>query len=617
MKQRERLVLRFHNNTLKHLGISLYSTLPPVIAELVANSYDANANNVNILINDDKEKSITINDDGDGMNYDDIRAKFLVIGRNRREEDLPNLERLPIGKKGIGKLSVFGIAKEVTVDSSKSNIRNCIKLNLDEILKEERGIYYPELIYEDKKQKNKNGTTIYLNNLLRKTSFNIEYINALATSLTNRFMIFNQDFKVQIIYNHKHKISVTNILKFASLKKIEFKWIIPADVDVDSDYHYKNEIVGEILTTETPAPADMKGIILTSRGKLVNKPEFFGSKSDDYAYTYMTGWLEVGFIEDFENDIIATNRESLNWEDENAVKLQKYLSQLLLTIKNQWREKRRLKKKTKIEEESGSNIDEWISNLNIGERQVAKKIINAIIDNENIDTEKAASLIEYVKGSFEFESFKYYANVMSNLDTIDDSDLVKLIKDWELVEAREFYNLAQIRVKAINNFENYIETNAKEVPTLHKFLKKFSWLLDPRILKFEDEVTYSKLLKSKFADNHLPKNNRRIDFLCVDFVDSYFIIELKRPNAIISDKELDQALDYVSFLENKLSNERNKNVTCFIICDKIVDKLKVRKKAEQFKLGNSPIIVKSYRELLINAKKYNDEFIKKYNSLKR
>ena len=86
MKKKEPLVLRFHNNTLKHLGISLYSTLPPVIAELVANSYDANAKKVNIYINDIKDKNIIIEDDGDGMNYDDIRAKFLVIGRNRREE---------------------------------------------------------------------------------------------------------------------------------------------------------------------------------------------------------------------------------------------------------------------------------------------------------------------------------------------------------------------------------------------------------------------------------------------------------------------------------------------------------------------------------------------------
>ena len=35
------LEMRFDPNVITHLGIQMYSTLPPVIAELVSNSYDA------------------------------------------------------------------------------------------------------------------------------------------------------------------------------------------------------------------------------------------------------------------------------------------------------------------------------------------------------------------------------------------------------------------------------------------------------------------------------------------------------------------------------------------------------------------------------------------------
>ena len=45
--------------------------------------------------------------------------------------------------------------------------------------------------------------------------------------------------------------------------------------------------------------------------------------------------------------------------------------------------------------------------------------------------------------------------------------------------------------------------NAKEVPTIHNFLKQFPWLLDPRIIEFKDEYKYSQILKDTFKEDKL------------------------------------------------------------------------------------------------------------------
>ena len=44
--------MKFDAGTIKHLGLQMYSTLPPVIGELVANGWDANASKVEITIPD-------------------------------------------------------------------------------------------------------------------------------------------------------------------------------------------------------------------------------------------------------------------------------------------------------------------------------------------------------------------------------------------------------------------------------------------------------------------------------------------------------------------------------------------------------------------------------------
>ena len=110
-------------NILNHLGIKLYSNIPAVLSEVVANSWDADAESVNINF-DRKAGEITITDDGHGMNVSDINAKFLHVGYQRRnnpkEAITPKWKRDVMGRKGIGKLSLFSIADIIEVQSIKS-----------------------------------------------------------------------------------------------------------------------------------------------------------------------------------------------------------------------------------------------------------------------------------------------------------------------------------------------------------------------------------------------------------------------------------------------------------------------------------------------------------------
>ena len=118
----------------------MYYTLPPVLSELIANAYDADAEKVDVELYDMSKKKIIVKDDGIGMSLDDIQNKFLVIGRNRREEerDKPTGKgRKPIGKKGLGKLSFFGLVKTITVETVKNKKRNVFAMDWGELMNSE------------------------------------------------------------------------------------------------------------------------------------------------------------------------------------------------------------------------------------------------------------------------------------------------------------------------------------------------------------------------------------------------------------------------------------------------------------------------------------------------
>ena len=84
---------------------------------------DADARSVNIRV-DPKAKWIEIIDDGIGMTIKDMNDKYLRVGYRRREEDTVHGKqtakgRTVMGRKGLGKLSLFSIAKLIKVQSAK------------------------------------------------------------------------------------------------------------------------------------------------------------------------------------------------------------------------------------------------------------------------------------------------------------------------------------------------------------------------------------------------------------------------------------------------------------------------------------------------------------------
>ena len=95
----------------------LYSSPNKAIEELVSNSFDAGARNVHVLIPSNlhaQDATITVIDDGEGMNQKGLRRHWLIGESNKRELRTLPLGRKQIGKFGIGKLSTYVLANRLT-----------------------------------------------------------------------------------------------------------------------------------------------------------------------------------------------------------------------------------------------------------------------------------------------------------------------------------------------------------------------------------------------------------------------------------------------------------------------------------------------------------------------
>ena len=390
------LKMTFEPDTIEHLGVRMYSTLPPILAELIANAHDADADRVLLTLNDSGEdKEIIVEDDGEGMSFDEINEKFLRIGRNRREHEESNITpkhgRKIIGKKGLGKLSFFGIAHEIEISTRKNAKENIFRMNWEDIKKEEKE-YEPEIVeYNRPCRPEEHGTKITLRAIQRKSDFSAE---DLAGSLSKMFIV-EPDFEIKIQRNSEEPIIVSNEKKYEDLEK-EVEWKIPDDYEYEGDYDKAAEIEGHLMATEKPIPpkTNMRGITLFSRKKMVNRPEYFSNSTSSHFFSYLTGWLEVDFIDEFPNDVIATNRQSLNWEHEETQKLHVHLRNLIRGLERDWREKRRKKREKQLKEETGINISGWFDKLPDNIRPKVSSIVTDVTRDSELAKGTQSKVVE-------------------------------------------------------------------------------------------------------------------------------------------------------------------------------------------------------------------------------
>src|SRR6266403_1483101 len=101
MTAKRPLTMRISLSALEHLGINLYSNVPAVLSEIVANAWDADARRVRVRL-DKAAETIVIDDDGAGMDRDAVVDRFLTVGFQRRSQsggDKTPGGRMPMGRK--------------------------------------------------------------------------------------------------------------------------------------------------------------------------------------------------------------------------------------------------------------------------------------------------------------------------------------------------------------------------------------------------------------------------------------------------------------------------------------------------------------------------------------
>lgn len=179
------------------IGKDLITNELVAIFELVKNGYDADATEINLIINS-YENYIIIQDNGKGMNRNDIENKWLFVAHSEKKDS----DKVYAGSKGIGRFSCDRLGTKLKLISHKDDEVSKLEIDWGEFEKdsltkfEELDVTYTSLEAVENSFIQKSGTILNISNL--RDTWDLDRVNKVIAALQRLVNPFVDDGKIKI-----------------------------------------------------------------------------------------------------------------------------------------------------------------------------------------------------------------------------------------------------------------------------------------------------------------------------------------------------------------------------------------------------------------------------------
>ena len=603
--------MRISRLTVDKLGVKLYDKVSAVLAELIANAYDADAEQVTIHAPmgkylaskvdgelQDKGFELKIEDDGAGMVPAEMQEFFLVIGAERREDARrgplsKRFRRAVMGRKGVGKLAPFGICKvmevlsaggeKTTTENGEVGYRTShVILNYDDIVAvgdepDER--YEPEVGDKNGTLSRNTGTTIALREFgYRKVS----NIDVLARQVAQRFGIRSSNWRVvlrdTVDAGPPHVVGEFNIatmpntrLTFSAQRTVAGPDGTSLD-DLEAGFTHEDRfypVNGWMAYSKSPYRDElMAGVRIYCRGKIAAQTMVFNQRAgftgEHNIRSYLVGELHADWL-DKDEDLIQTDRRDILWSNELAAAFQEWGQRVVKHIGTLSRDPMR---KATLETfmETGRVADriatqfpsESQAEIRVNATDLAR-MFGRTMSRAEVEDEKVVG--DYVNLSLELAPHVTLDSKMREAAETTNAPfevLVSLLRTARIAELASFGRIAEDRLKVISRLDGLKDGADTQEADLQHLIADAPWLIDPEWAPVTANQTLQRL-RREFAEHYHREKGERIEL-------TNFTHPKKRPDFVLSSQDGIAQIIEIKTPKHKLTNAEMERIVAYHDC---------------------------------------------------
>lgn len=603
------------------LGVRLYDRASAVIAELISNSYDADATEVLVQAPmgrylattiggelTDHDLRIQVTDNGVGMTPREMEDYFLPVGRERRTDphrgpSSRRFGRKVMGRKGVGKLAPFGICKVIEVRSAggscelhtlpdgtshRGYLTSHVILNYDDIVAlGHNEIYRPKSGSDDCTVSDASGTTITLRDFYRKR---IPDSATLIRQIAQRFGIESDNWRIEVADNtpgHQSERQVVDRFHVQTMPgtKLTFcntgQVLGPDDGTIDeahAGFHQGDlfySVTGWMAYSKLPYKDDlMAGVRIYCRGKIASQTSVFnrraGFTGEYNIRSYLVGELHADWL-DADEDLILTDRRDILWSHELGEQLQEWGQSMVLRIGTLARDP--LRKAT---------LDVFLETGQV-EDYVTKQFPDEQDDEIRFRAFHLAKMLGRTMSRAEVQQLTIVQEVvdlailLAPHVTLNEmlkqaadgagtplSLLGKFLRTARIAEACSFGRIAADRVRVIHSLRKLINTDSSEAD-LQELIRNAPWLINPEWAPVAANQTFSTVRRqfqvyySRYAERlpDIPAQSKRPDFVLIGQGNTIHLVEIKAPGHVLAGDDLRRIVTYYDCMDEFLTAPGN------------------------------------------------------------
>jgi len=584
------LKLSYSHNIIEHLGLKLYQNRPTnVLAELLSNSWDADAENVWVDIN---QEHLAVFDDGSGMSRKTLVENYLVIGKQKRTignlDEKTGKNRSLMGRKGIGKLAPFGIAKKLSLLTVCKENSKCywMEINLSGLLSQsgaknvENSSYKPNVICDgvsiDKIPKNKDphgyvskflgkiktgGTLIIMDDLSLKRKISKK---SLMESIGQRFTVtlLRDDFSV---YVDDDKVTESLALPTFAYRFPE-KGYQSETISFNGEDRVVRYWVGFVKQAEWSQ--DQAGVGVYAHGKIAqDRPFVFGAKGVEISTRYMYGVIEADWLDELDEDVVSTDRTSINWNNDATEPMYEWGQDLVIKWIREFRKKQKEDNEVNILNKFKTLPD--IPQVTSTERTILKDMVCKMSPKIYKDEQLQNEVIGQLTSAWTHRPTRKIINSLwDKVQKMEGSEnhFVEILNDINEYLVPESLSLSVTVSQKIYALTKLYELSKNGTERqLQALLERFPWILGSDKGKVIADTALKQIAKKASLDGLIgahgevntelskqPDAGTRPDFTFFSDVNNstIIVVELKSPQLPLMRKHLNQLNTYMGWLED-------------------------------------------------------------------
>lgn len=542
--QTESIPLKFDENFFSDHAGRIITDPQIAIVELVANSWDAGSERVDICWPDGEDGHLEIIDDGEGMTEEEFKRRWTTFNYNRRQWQGAFVEctrdrkkRRVYGRNGKGRHSLFCFSDKYYVETWRNGIKSTFEINKQNQGEEPYQVKQIEAISFEG-----HGTKIGCN--IQKNYISIEEVKKL---LGSKFIV-DPSFE---IYVNRDRIELEDLLKYADHREYplpEYDGMVYIHI-IDS------EKVGRLSTQHGVAFWVNRRLVGEHTWKNIDNILLDGRSQAAKRYSII---VEADILEE---EVLA----DWTWfkSTQKTKQIISAINQFLLEIIQEiMKDVRSEAKKEVLKEHRGQ-----LRTMGYFGREQVGKFIDQV--QMMCPSMKQRHLTHIVGILANMELARSGYKLLQQLASTSSDDIDKLseiLDDWSITEAKIVLDELHRRLRLIERMEILVDDpTADELHQLQPLFEEGLWIFGPEYegVKYLPNKQIRTILREFFGKDVVSYSQKRPDIVALPdgSIDTYscdkygsegevigiskiLIIELKRGDVPITIKERRQAEDY-------------------------------------------------------------------------